>query len=99
MPSYDYKCTNCDLAFETIQGINDDKLITCPECEQETLKRLISGGGLIKFNGEGFHCNDYGKGYSVLKGKDGAGNSNMYQNAPKRTMEYKTEKKAVNLDN
>ena len=75
MPSYDYKCKNenCNHTFETVQGMTEDKLVTCPECGQDTLKRLIGGGAHIVFKGSGFHCNDYSKGYHVTKGIDSSG--------------------------
>ena len=61
MPTYDYQCENeyCQHAFEYIQGMNDDKLVTCPECGKDTLIRLIGAGSGVIFKGEGFHCNDY----------------------------------------
>ena len=43
MPTYDYVCLSCNNRFEEFQGINDDVLETCPECEGN-LKRVISGG-------------------------------------------------------
>jgi putative FmdB family regulatory protein len=44
MATYTYKCTNekCNHRFETKQSMMDDKLVTCPECGQETLQRVIT---------------------------------------------------------
>ena len=42
MPLYDYECKKCHSKLENVmQGINDPKLTTCPECKEETLERLI----------------------------------------------------------
>ena len=59
MPTYDYKCNKCEHLFEVLQGINADKLTTCPECKEEALKRLIGAGGMIVFKGSGFYETDY----------------------------------------
>lgn len=45
---YTYKCANeeCDIhdiLFEVQQSIKDDKLTTCPDCNQETLQKVITG--------------------------------------------------------
>ena len=57
MPLYDFKCENCERVEEMLlssAGSFDTKL-TCPECETETMKRLIglsnfklAGGGWAK---------------------------------------------------
>lgn len=93
MPSYDYKCTNeeCKHTFTTVQGMLDDKLLTCPECKQDTLKRLIGGGGHVIFKGSGFHCNDYSKGYSVTKGVDTGGSGKTGN----RRIEHRTRTEAL----
>ncbi len=61
MPTYDYRCQDCDYMFETMQNMSDDPLKTCPECEKDTLRRLIGRGGGIIFKGSGFYCTDYKK--------------------------------------
>ena len=68
MPTYDYKCTNCDHLFETLQSIKADRLKECPECKKETLKRLIGTGAGILFKGSGFYETDY-RSSNYLKGK------------------------------
>jgi len=37
----------------------DKKLKTCPECDQDTLHRLIGSGSGIIFKGSGFYETDY----------------------------------------
>ncbi|MDT8436405.1 MAG: FmdB family zinc ribbon protein [Gemmatimonadota bacterium] len=61
MPTYEYECTSCGHAFERFQGINEEPLRTCPECEGE-VRRLISSGGGLVFKGSGFYATDYRRG-------------------------------------
>jgi putative FmdB family regulatory protein len=58
MPTYDYKCLDCDHRFEAVQRMTEDALSTCPECEGK-LKRLIGAGAGIIFKGSGFYQTDY----------------------------------------
>lgn len=58
MPTYDYKCLECDHAFDAFQGITESPLAECPECHGK-VKRLLGRGGMILFNGSGFYETDY----------------------------------------
>ena len=58
MPTYDYRCNDCDHRFEAMQKMSDEPLKTCPEC-QGTVKRLIGTGAGIIFKGSGFYQTDY----------------------------------------
>ena len=53
MPTYEYKCLECDHRFEAFQSMKDDPLESCPECEG-SVKRLISSGAGLIFKGSGF---------------------------------------------
>ena len=59
MPTYEYKCRECDHTLEKFQSMNDAHLTECPECNKETLKRLIGTGAGIIFKGSGFYQTDY----------------------------------------
>jgi len=59
MPTYDYRCNNCDNTWEIFQSIKDKKITRCPKCQKETAERLISGGGGVIFRGDGFYATDY----------------------------------------
>lgn len=59
MPTYDYRCENCEHVFEERQNITDDPLQICPKCQEDALRRLIGRGGGIIFRGSGFYCTDY----------------------------------------
>jgi len=63
MPTYEYECRDCGHAFERFQGINEDPISLCPEC-QGKVRRLISSGGGLVFKGPGFYATDYRSGGS-----------------------------------
>ena len=58
MPTYEYKCEECNHFFEIEQRITDQPLKDCPECKTGKVRRLISGGAGIAFKGKGFYVND-----------------------------------------
>lgn len=59
MPTYEYKCRNCDHVFEKFQSMKDAPLRKCPHCGKNTLERLIGTGAAILFKGSGFYETDY----------------------------------------
>jgi putative FmdB family regulatory protein len=59
MPTYGYKCAQCDHEFEIFQKITDEPIKQCPKCKGEVKKMLFPVG--IVFKGSGFHINDYKK--------------------------------------
>ena|SRR6266699_2973600 len=57
MPEYDHKCQNeeCKHEWSDTYSIKQDPPTTCPQCKQETAKRLISGGsgrGIVELSGQ-----------------------------------------------
>ncbi|MDP6338982.1 MAG: zinc ribbon domain-containing protein [Candidatus Marinimicrobia bacterium] len=69
MPTYDYKCQQCEHTFEYFQAMSDARLENCPECEGK-VRRLVSGGSGLIFKGSGFYLTDYAKKDSPGKSKD-----------------------------
>lgn len=59
MPTYEYACKACDHNFEIVQSFREDTLTTCPECEQDELRKVYNAAGII-FKGDGWHIKDYG---------------------------------------
>lgn len=58
MPTYEYKCTECNERFEVEQSIHDDALTSLPGKNHEhQLRKVFSPVG-IAFKGEGFYRND-----------------------------------------
>ena len=58
MPTYDYKCTNCNYTFEYFQSMTAEPLTECPKCKG-TVKRIIGKGAGPIFKGTGFYQTDY----------------------------------------
>ena len=58
MPTYDYKCSNCNHTFEYFQPMSAAPLTECPECKGN-LKRIIGTGSAPIFKGSGFYQTDY----------------------------------------
>lgn len=57
MPTYEYKCSECEEVFEFFQRMTDEPMKTCPVCAGK-LNRLISGGMGVIFKGSGFYTTD-----------------------------------------
>ncbi|MFA5928111.1 MAG: FmdB family zinc ribbon protein [Candidatus Margulisiibacteriota bacterium] len=57
MPTYTYKCTDCDHQFETKHSMNADPLKKCPTCGKHALRRVIIAPA-ISFKGSGFYATD-----------------------------------------
>ena len=59
MPTYDYKCDNCNHELEVFQSITASPKKKCPECGKLKLKRLLGTGAGLIFKGSGFYETDY----------------------------------------
>lgn len=58
MPFYEYQCTQCDHRLEVLQKISDEPLVYCPECNEPTLKKLISAAA-FRLKGTGWYETDF----------------------------------------
>jgi putative FmdB family regulatory protein len=61
MPTYDYVCRSCGHTFEAFQSMLDQPMVTCPQCAEPSLKRLVGSGAGLIFKGSGFYITDYKK--------------------------------------
>ena len=68
MPTYQYRCTDCDTDLEVVQKFTDDALTDCPECDG-ALRKVYSAVGVV-FKRSGFYAND-----NRTKGKTAAATS------------------------
>lgn len=59
VPTYGYRCDNCDHTFEVLQKMSDDPITECEKCKGE-VRRILYPVGIV-FKGSGFHINDYKK--------------------------------------
>ena len=56
MPTYSYRCTECETAFDIQQAFPEDSLTVCPTCGG-VLRKVFSAVG-VSFSGSGFYRND-----------------------------------------
>ena len=56
MPTYQYRCTACDHAFEEFQSFTDEALSVCPVCG-DRLRKVFNAVGVV-FKGSGFYRTD-----------------------------------------
>ncbi|HHJ52815.1 MAG TPA: FmdB family transcriptional regulator [Caldithrix abyssi] len=72
MPTYTYKCRECEYKFDKRQSFSDDPLRVCPECGAENgLRKVVNSVGIL-FKGSGFYVTDNRNGSSaknVVPGK------------------------------
>ena len=85
MPTYEYKCTQCNYAFEIFQPMSAEPLKECPKCKGP-VKRLIGTGAGTIFKGSGFYQTDY-------KNKPGNSGSNKKEGKKEDKKEEKKESK------
>ena len=58
MPIYEYQCQACGEQLDKLQKMSDSPLITCPKCDKDTLKRVISSSG-FRLKGTGWYETDF----------------------------------------
>ena len=61
MPIYEYECEACTHKFDTLQKFNEAPLSKCPECEKESLRKLISAAA-FRLKGQGWYETDFKSG-------------------------------------
>lgn len=61
MPTYEYKCKECNGVFEEYQQMSANPLRKCKLCGSRRIKRLIGAGAAVIFRGTGFYATDYRK--------------------------------------
>jgi putative FmdB family regulatory protein len=57
MPVYAYRCESCGVHFERQQSFTDAPLKRCPECNKNSLRKVIGPVGVV-FKGSGFYATD-----------------------------------------
>ena len=60
MPTYHYRCKNCNYDFTEQQSFTDDPITVCPECGEEQVRKVYSAVP-IEFKGSGFYRTDKSK--------------------------------------
>ena len=86
MPTYDYICNNCEKTYEYFQSMSDAPKKECPECEKNSLRRVISGGTGLIFKCSGYYLTDY-KNKKTQSSKDKKSNKKKKDNKSKKKVE------------
>ena len=62
MPLYDFRCEECDYIEEVLTSSagSSEIILTCPECEKETMKRQV-GLSSFQLKGGGWYKDGYSK--------------------------------------
>lgn len=47
MPTYTYRCDNCNWKTEVVQKMTDEPLVTCPECKHNTLRKILQASPFL----------------------------------------------------
>ena len=83
MPIYAYRCESCGVHFERQQSFSDAPLKRCPECNKNTLVKVIGPVGVV-FKGSGFYATDNRStsGLSTPKNEEGS-SSEKSESKPK----------------
>jgi putative FmdB family regulatory protein len=96
MPTYEYKCENCEHHFEQFQSITSKPLRACPECGENKLNRLIGTGAGIIFKGSGFYQTDYrSESYKKAASSDKKAPSTTTEKKDSSTQDTKKESKTA----
>lgn len=99
MPTYDYKCLECDVQFEKFQGITAPPLEECPDCGGK-VKRLIGAGAGLIFKGSGFYITDYrSEGYKKSAEKDKNSSSDKSEKSDKKEKKTDTSSESKSKSN
>ncbi len=84
MPTYEYKCENCNEVFEEFQSITDQPIEKCPKCGGK-VQRLISAGSGLIFKGSGFYLTDYKKSNASPTSSNGESKAGKSEKGPNTT--------------
>lgn len=91
MPLYEYQCEACGERCEILQKVDDPLATHCPNCEADSLKRVVSAVG-FKLTGTGWYVTDFrDKGKTQKEATD---KKETTDKADQKPEEKKTETKA-----
>ena len=88
MPIYDYKCPKCEHQFEVIQKFSDKPIKTCPECNKESVQKLVSAPS-FRLKGGGWYETDFKTGSK----------KNIVDNKEEKPKKPKDKTKTTNTSN
>jgi putative FmdB family regulatory protein len=89
VPTYSYRCANCDFAFDQHQAFTDDSLTVCPNCGEAQLRKVFNAIG-VSFKGSGFYRTDSRAKPGGRPGKHGHGSSGSEKTGAEKASTEKT---------
>lgn len=96
MPVYAYRCESCGVHFERQQSFSEAPLKRCPECNKNSLRKVIGPVGVV-FKGSGFYATDHRStsGLATPKKEDGGSSEKSESTSAESTSKEpaKSEKK------
>lgn len=81
MPIYEYVCTACGHALDTLQKMSDAPLTDCPECNKATLQKVMSATS-FQLKGTGWYATDFKNKPQTEPKKEVAGTANTVETKP-----------------
>ncbi len=69
MPTYEYRCGDCDHRFERFQKMSDDPVRECERCGGEVQRVLFPVA--VHFKGSGFYTTDYARKKTLCSSSNG----------------------------
>lgn len=58
MPIYEYRCSSCGHQQEYLQKLSDPPKTHCPQCDQDTLGKMLTAAG-FQLKGSGWYATDF----------------------------------------
>ncbi len=80
MPTYTYRCNECNHTFDVFHSMSENGTRVCPECGAEAYRLIGAGAGLL-FKGSGFYETDY------KKKSNGNGSNGSHYKSPSSSVE------------
>ena len=92
MPIYAYRCESCGVQFERHQSFTDAPLKRCPECNKNSLRKVIGPVGVV-FKGSGFYSTDHRSTSGLSTPKKDEDSSSEKSESKAKTESKSSEKK------
>jgi putative FmdB family regulatory protein len=93
MPIYAYRCESCGVHFERQQSFSDAPLKRCPECNKNTLVKVIGPVGVV-FKGSGFYATDHRSPSGMKSSSSKSESSDSSSDSKSSTESVKAESKS-----
>ncbi|PCJ42224.1 MAG: FmdB family transcriptional regulator [SAR86 cluster bacterium] len=81
MPIYEYQCESCGAHLEKLQKLSDPVLKKCPECNKDSLKKMMSATS-FRLKGTGWYETDFKTGNKRHGTENNASQSDKAKDKP-----------------